>query len=57
MESGSGIPTPPLPGSSRGKPAIGFVVCATLFSLCTQAYFLGRLTSTLASQFGVSPSL
>jgi hypothetical protein len=40
-----------------GPLAIGFVVCATLFSLCTQAYFLGRLTSTLAAQFGVSPPL
>jgi Mg/Co/Ni transporter MgtE len=40
-----------------GPLAIGFVVCATLFSLCTQAYFLGRLTSTLAAQFGVSPAL
>jgi hypothetical protein len=40
-----------------GPLAIGFVVCATLFSLCTQAYFLGRLTSTLAAQFDVSPPL
>jgi hypothetical protein len=40
-----------------GPLAIGFVVCATVFSLCTQAYFLGRLTSTLAAQFNVSPPL
>jgi hypothetical protein len=40
-----------------GPLAIGFVVCATVFSLCTQAYFLGRLTSTLAAQFDVSPPL
>ena len=35
--------------------AIGFVVCATLFSLTTQAYILGNDTSTLAAQFGLSP--
>jgi hypothetical protein len=40
-----------------GPLAIGFVVCATLFSLCTQAYFLGRLTSTLAAQLDVTPTL
>jgi hypothetical protein len=40
-----------------GPLAIGFVVCATCFSLCTQAYFLGRMTSTLAAQLGVSPLL
>jgi len=40
-----------------GPLAIGFVVCATVFSLCTQAYFLGSLTSTLAAQFDVSPPL
>ena len=32
--------------------AIGFVVCATLFSLTTQAYILGSDASTLAAQFG-----
>jgi hypothetical protein len=35
--------------------AIGFVVAATLFSLCTQAYVLGHDASSLAAQFGVSP--
>jgi hypothetical protein len=36
-----------------GTFAIGFVVCATLFSLTTQAYALGNGLSTLASQFGM----
>src|SRR3954453_20504632 len=40
-----------------GPLEIGFVVCATVFSLCTQAYFLGSLTSPLAAQFDVSPPL
>jgi hypothetical protein len=38
-----------------GTLAIWFVVCATLFSLTTQAYALGQAASTLASQFGMSP--
>jgi hypothetical protein len=40
-----------------GSLAIGFVVCATAFSLCTQAYALGGAASTLAAQFGMSPAL
>jgi hypothetical protein len=40
-----------------GSLAIGFVVCATAFSLATQAYTLGGAASTLAAQFGVSPAL
>jgi Stage II sporulation protein M len=40
-----------------GPLAIGFVVCATCFSLCTQAYFLGRTTSSLAAQLGIAPPL
>jgi Stage II sporulation protein M len=36
-----------------GTFAIGFVVCATIFSLTTQAYALGNALSTLASQFGM----
>jgi hypothetical protein len=40
-----------------GPLAIAFVVCATCFSLCTQAYFLGTMTSTLAAQLDVSPLL
>jgi hypothetical protein len=34
--------------------AIAFVVAATLFSLCTQAYILGGDAATLANQFGIS---
>ena len=37
-----------------GPLAIGFVVCATAFSLSTQAYLLGSAASTIASQFGIS---
>jgi hypothetical protein len=40
-----------------GPLAIGFVVCATLFSLCTQAYVIGGDTAALASQIGTSPGL
>jgi hypothetical protein len=40
-----------------GPLAIGFVICATAFSLCTQAYALGGAASTLAAQFGMSPAL
>src|SRR5947209_2196167 len=40
-----------------GPLAIGFVVCATGFSLCTQAYVLGNGLSTLAFQLGTSPEL
>jgi hypothetical protein len=42
---------------SAGTLAIGFVVCATAFSLTTQAYALGQAASTLSSQFGMSPAL
>ena len=38
-----------------GKFAIGFVVCATTFSLCTQAYVLGHTASTIAYHMGMSP--
>jgi hypothetical protein len=38
-----------------GPLAIGFVVCATLFSLGTQAYVLGGEASSLAAQIGTSP--
>ena len=38
-----------------GPLAIGFVVCATLFSLGTQAYALGHGAADLAAQEGVSP--
>jgi len=40
-----------------GPLAIGFVVCATLFSLGTQAYALGHGASTLAAQLHASPGL
>jgi hypothetical protein len=38
-----------------GPLAIGFVVCATLFSLCTQALVLGVEASALAGQVGTTP--
>jgi hypothetical protein len=38
-----------------GPLAIGFVVCATAFSLTTQAYALGHGASTIAAQFQTSP--
>jgi len=38
-----------------GPLAIGFVVCATTFSLVTQAYVLGGGAATLANQGGISP--
>ena len=40
-----------------GPLAIGFVVCATLFSLTTQAYALGGAASTLSGQLGLSPGV
>lgn len=40
-----------------GPLAIGFVVCATTFSLCTQAFVLGDGASTLAAQLGVAPGV
>jgi hypothetical protein len=39
-----------------GPLAIGFVVCATAFSLATQAYVLGGDAATLARQLGLSPA-
>jgi hypothetical protein len=38
-----------------GTLAIGFVVCATAFSLITQAWALGSAAATLSHQFGISP--
>jgi uncharacterized membrane protein len=40
-----------------GSLAIAFVVCATAFSLATQAYALGHAASTLSSQFRMSPAV
>lgn len=39
-----------------GPLAIGFVVCATTFSLVTQAFVIGAGASTLAAQLGLSPA-
>jgi hypothetical protein len=39
-----------------GPLAIGFVVCATLFSLCTQAYVIGGGAASMAGQIGTSPA-
>jgi hypothetical protein len=40
-----------------GPLAIGFVVCATTFSLATQAFVLGNAASTIAWHFHTSPEL
>jgi len=40
-----------------GPLAIGFVVCATLFSLTTQAFIIGTDASTIAAQLGISPAV
>ena len=40
-----------------GPLAIAFVVAATSFSLCTQAYALGGAASTVAAQLGTSPGV
>ena len=39
-----------------GRFAILFVIAATLFSLTTQAYVLGSITSTVSAQHGVAPA-
>ena len=39
-----------------GPLAIGFVVCATLFSLGTQAFVIGGAAASLATQLGSSPA-
>jgi hypothetical protein len=39
-----------------GRIAIGFVIAVTLFSLCNQAYFLGRVGSTMAHKTGLTPA-
>lgn len=41
---------------AAGPLAIGFVVCATMFSLTTQAYVLGTDAATIADQLGISPA-
>jgi hypothetical protein len=40
-----------------GPLAIGFVVCATAFSLLTQAYLIGSGAASLAEQLGTSPGM
>jgi hypothetical protein len=40
-----------------GPLAIGFVVCATAFSLCTQAYVIGGDVATLAAQLDTTAAL
>ena len=40
-----------------GPLAIGFVVCATAFSLVTQAYVIGGTAASIAVQVGTSPGL
>lgn len=40
-----------------GPLAIGFVACATAFSLVTQAITLGGAASTIASELGLSPGV
>ncbi len=40
-----------------GPLAIGFVICATTFSLCTQAYVIGGGASSIAAQLGTSPGV
>jgi hypothetical protein len=40
-----------------GPLAIGFVVCATGFSLCTQAYVIGSSAASIALQLHVSPAV
>ena len=40
-----------------GPAAIAFVTVATLFSLCTQSYYLGGLASQIAGNLDMSPGL
>jgi hypothetical protein len=40
-----------------GPLAIGFVVCATAFSLCTQAYVIGGGAASVAEQLGTTPGM
>ena len=40
-----------------GPLAIGFVVCATTFSLCTQAYVIGGGAAAIAAQLGTTPGV
>ncbi len=39
-----------------GKFAIAFVIAATIFSLCTQAYGIGGNAATICAQLNMSPA-
>ena len=39
-----------------GKFAIAFVICATTFSLATQAYIIGSDAATISQHLGISPA-
>jgi len=43
--------------AKAGPLAIGFVVCATSFSLLTQAFVIGAGLSTIAAQLEISPAV
>jgi hypothetical protein len=40
-----------------GPLAIGFVACATCFSLCTQGYLLGSAVSTVSAELDTTPGI
>jgi len=40
-----------------GPLAIGFVVCATLFSLCTQAFGIGLMAADVSGLLGIGPGM
>jgi hypothetical protein len=40
-----------------GPLAIGFVVCATGFSLCTQAYLIGSTAATVSAELSTTPGI
>jgi hypothetical protein len=40
-----------------GPLAIGFVICATGFSLCTQAFLIGSGVSTVSAELHTTPGL
>jgi hypothetical protein len=43
--------------AKAGPFAIAFVVCATAFSLCTQAYVIGGGAASVADQLGTTPGV
>ena len=43
--------------AKAGPLAIAFVVCATSFSLCTQAYVIGGGAASVAAQIGTTPGV